>query len=180
MQVTANKQCRAPKTFPASQVSTTGEDLLFTTAPSQVPSIHWTSWWSRDFMQTKLWRVRRHQYVREISSCSSYQHEYTTLFLAWTIYVVMCPMSIVAQQNRKSLWPFPAKSGLLSPVLWGRESSAIAGGECFPFFLGCFMKDVLPALNFPFSPQIITAFTDGSASALFSPSSNAWRTGKLK
>lgn len=118
----------------------------------------------------------------ELSSCPSFQNEQTSLLLDYLkIQLVLCPMSIVVQQNRQST----LSCGHFQPnqdfcqqcdkaedlqIWWVESVSSFAQ----PVF------DVLPALNFPFSPQIITAFTEGSASAFFSPFSKSWRTARLK
>lgn len=121
--------------------------------------------------------------MREMSSCPPLHHEHPGFFLAWTVQLVTCPTSLTAQQDRKS----PLSCSHCQPNqdfyqhYYAAENLQHDGWKVFSLFSGmCLMKNILPALNFPFSPQIVTAFTEGSASALFSPSSSSWRTVKLK
>lgn len=138
MQVTTNKQCRAPQKFSTFPGLYNWRRSVIHHCPTP-GTFHTLDQLMVQRFYTKLWRVRRHQYIREISSCPSFQHEHTSLFLAWTVQLVMYPMSTVAQQNRKRSLScgYFVKSGLLSAVLWGRESSDMVGGECFVFFSGC-------------------------------------------
>lgn len=70
----------------------------------------------------------------------------------------------------------------ISSQIWTLVSSAMGHryGRRRVFYLLLRPYLLLPALNFPFSPQMTTAFTEGSALAFFSPSSKAWRTARLQ
>ena len=104
MQVTTNKQCRAPQKFSSFPGFYNWRRSVIHHCPTP-GTFHTLDQLMVQRFYTKLWRVRRHQYIRKISSCPSFQHEHTSLFLAWTVQLVMYPMSTVAQQNRKRPLP---------------------------------------------------------------------------
>lgn len=182
MQVTINKQGGAPQKFPSVPgfYSWRRSVIYHCSIPG---TFHFTGPVDGPEILNKAMESKEAPLYWEMSSCPSVYCEHTSLFLPWTAQLVMCPCQLWHSRREKAHCPVAISSQnrtCISSVTRQRIFRH-RGWRVFPLFLRlCLTKNVLPALNFPFSPQIITAFTEGSASALFSPSSNAWRTVKLK
>lgn len=94
--------------------------------------------------------------------------------------LLYAPCQLWHSRIEKAHCPMAISSQIRTSISSVMRQRIFRHGVCLLFFFRVYLMENVPALNFPFSPQIITAFTEGSASAFFRPFSNAWRTVKLK
>lgn len=123
----------------ASRISTTGGDPLQLPHPRMAlynclilgPEILYS------VMESK--ETPTCQEDRKIRSCSQFQHESTSIFLAWTVQSVMCSnQSGTAEKAHcfAAIFSHIRICGILLLVLHGRESSHV--GTVLPLFLKLF------------------------------------------